>query len=181
MAGVDVIEAAIGITLLLIVSYVVIGSITTAAVTVTSAQNDITQSQLDRIGTSIMIADYHYHGPFSVTYYIDFRVKNTGNQVINDPDKMDLMVIRGSNPPLLYKYGSGSSGSNSWYYDGNYDIDITQGAEIINPGQWDPGEMMYVHYEVDYQPNSSSDYIQFVLPNGAKTMNINPIYWLSGG
>ena len=90
MAGADVIEAAIGITLLLIVSYVVLGGITTAGDMVSTAKKDMTLMQEERLGTSITIADYHYDIIAGPIYEIHFRVLNNGNQVIRNIDKMNL-------------------------------------------------------------------------------------------
>jgi archaellum component FlaG (FlaF/FlaG flagellin family) len=179
MAGADVIEAAIGITLLLIVSYVVIGSITAAAGTVSSAQNDITQREQDRLGTSIAVADYHCQWSYwdgQDIYSLHFRVLNTGNRIITNPAQMTVMLIRGSDRPLLYKYGDGSYGTMTWYYDGNFDIDIYMTNEIINPGQWDPGEYLYGRMDVNFSP-AYTDNIQVVLANGANAMNTNSVYW----
>jgi hypothetical protein len=179
MAGADVIEAAIGITLLLIVSYVVVGSITTAADTVSAAQKDMALSQEQRLGTSVMFGDYHYESSYwngaQTVWPIHFRVLNNGNQIISKPKNMQVMLLHGSNLPLLYNYGS-VLGTTTWYYDGYFDIDIWETSEIMNPGQWDPGEYIFGQFEVNFQPNNK-DWLQVVLENGVSAMTTSDIYW----
>jgi hypothetical protein len=168
MAGADVIEAAIGITLLLIVSYVVLGSITTAADTVSTARKDMTLIQEERLGTSIRIADDHYHG--APDNRIDFMVSNNGTQIIHNINQTEVMLMLSPNAPVLYKNGPGTGlGTTTWYNNGTWlDVTGTHG-EIINPGQWDPGE--YLWGQVWVNPNCNQ--LEVVLSNGAKASSEN--------
>jgi len=168
-----VIEAAIGITLLLIVSYVVIGSIITAANTVSTAQKDMTLLQEELLGTSITVANYHYDKYGETRYGIDFRVLNNGNQVIRNINKMDVVLYHGSNTPKLYINGSGTLGEYTWKwikFESSRDIN-----EKINPNQWDPGEYLYGKIEVDYEP-SNVDLLDIILANGVKASTTTAIY-----
>jgi hypothetical protein len=175
MAGADIIEAAIGITLLLIVSYVVLGSITTAADTVSTAKKDMTLLQEERLGTSITIADYHYD-KVGLIYGIDFRVLNNGNQVIRNINKTEVFFYNGSGTPQLYINGSGTFGTNTWKRIELERDSAAQGHnEIINKMQWDPGECLYGKIEVNYLP-SNVDLLDVILANGVKASTTTAIY-----
>jgi len=174
MAGADVIEAAIGITLLIIVSYVVIGGIMTTAEVVSNTQKDMTLLQEERLGTSINITDYHYQISIPGRWYIHFRVRNEGNQIIQNIDTTDVMLIRGSNAPLLYRYGSGTYLTMTWLNRG-LERDSARNPEVINPNQWDPGEYLFGEIEVNFLP-TTNDRLEVVLSNGVKAFTIRDIY-----
>ena len=154
-------------------SYVVIGSIITAADTVSTAQKDMTLLQEERLGTSIKIADYHYD-KVGVIYGIDFRVLNNGNQVIRNIDQMNVVLYHGSNTPKLYINGSGTLGEYTWKwikFESSRDIN-----EKINPNQWDPGEYLYGQIEVNFSP-SNTDRLQVILANGVNAATATVIVW----
>lgn len=129
MAGADVIEAAIGITLLIIVSYVVIGSIMTTAEVVSNTQKDMTLVQEERLGTAIGIVYANYH---TGTGIMDFQIKNMGNEIINYTT-LEVMGTWGTDAPVFYKYGNGYSGT--WHCIG---ID----PDTIHPKYVDPNEVL---------------------------------------
>ena len=175
MAGADVIEAAIGITLLLIVSYVVLGGITTAGDMVSTAKKDMTLMQEERLGTSITIADYHYDVIGGPTYEIHFRVLNNGNQVIRNIDKMNVVFYHGSDTPKLLINGSGEVGTNTWKMI-ELERDSGWHNEVINPNQWDPGEYLFGEIQVNYVP-SNVDLLEVILANGVTASTTTAIYW----
>jgi len=180
MAGADVIGAAICITLLVLVAYVVVGSIMTTSGIVINAQDDMTRSQEERLGTSITIANYHYqYDTWDATYgdlwRIDFRVLNKGNQVIKNINKMDVMVIKGSDPPLLYKNGLGTFETKTWRKV-RLERDSDRNAEIINPNQWDPGEYMYGQVSINFDPSTTPTQLQVVLANAVEATTVTEIY-----
>ena len=144
MAGADVIGAAICITLLLIVSYVVLGGITTAADTVSTARKDMTLQQEVRMGTNIDVtyADTEAFDDISFNHYhVRFRVQNTGNERI-DFTKMGVVIaMYNPDPPTYYRYGSGMN------FEWNLDYLTTDQScstqnDVVNPNQWDPGEYL---------------------------------------
>jgi len=175
MAGADVIEAAIGITLLLIVSYVVLGGITTAGDMVSTAKKDMTLMQEERLGTSITIADYHYDIIAGPIYEIHFRVLNNGNQVIRNIDKMNVVFYHGSDTPKLLINGSGEVGTNTWKMI-ELERDSGWHNEVINPNQWDPGEYLFGEIQVNYVP-SNVDLLEVILANGVTASTTTAIYW----
>jgi flagellar protein FlaF len=133
MAGADVIEAAIGITLLIVVSYVVIGSIMTTAEVVSNTQKDMTLLQQERLGTAIGIPAANYRPTYVIPGgRMDFQIKNTGNQIINYTT-MEVIVTWGTGAPVFYTYGNGYSGT--WHC-------IGINPDTIHPKLVDSGEVL---------------------------------------
>jgi hypothetical protein len=143
MAGADVIEAAIGISLLLIVSYVVIGSIITAANTVSNTRKDVTLQNEARLDTDIVISNVSWGGTSSD--YLHFNITNTGSEVIGNLNATDVFVTISTDTPKLYKFdlasslslGYGRADLGTWAYS-------SIGPDTTHPGMLDPGEMMLV-------------------------------------
>jgi len=175
LAGADVIEAAIGITLLLIVSYVVLGGITTAADKVSSAKKDMTLLQDERLGTSITVADYHYDIIAGPIYEIHFRALNNGNQVIRNIDQMNVVLYHGSDTPKLLINGSGTVGTNTWKMI-ELERDSGWHIEVINPNQWDPGEYLFGEIQVNAYEPTNVDLLDVILANGVKASTTTAIY-----
>ena len=186
MAGADVIGTAICIALLIIVAYVVAGSILTTSGIVITTQNEMTLSQQARLETSISNQETHWHdcrigycllGSWVCTSWGDvvhFWVQNTGNQPISDLSQIEVMLIWGTNRPYLYKDGSGTEGTGTYYRVGIYkDVSASPTPEDLNIGQWDPGEYLFGRIEVGSEP----DYISVVLPNGLKDMRGDIYYY----
>ena len=166
MAGADVIEAAIGITLLLLVCYVVVGSIMTTAAVVSNAQKDMNQLQEGRLNTNIMVtySDYWWDGTY---HEMEFRIKNTGSTKI-DYTKLNMVIItQDSPPPTIYinSVGNGvieSSPVGTWDFEGIHQ-DESWTDEIVNLNQWDPGEFLYGWMEMTPHPTE----FHVFTPNGA--------------
>jgi flagellar protein FlaF len=92
MAVAEIIGAAVGVLLLIIVAYVVVGSTLTAAETVSFAQKDLTQLSEARLKTSIALnkteANLSGQG-------LNFSVVNNGNEIISDFSHMDILLSTG--------------------------------------------------------------------------------------
>ena len=178
MAGADVIGTAICVGLLIIVAYIVAGSILTTTGMVINAQNDMTRSQQERMETSIAMADCRWSGT-SPLWQIDFTVLNNGNQVIKNVNQTNVMVIGGSNRPTYYanglNTGAAASSASTWYYDGSFDKDISRTSETLNPGQWDPNEYLFGQVWIGFNPSTTYTQVQVVLPNGMTVTNIKGI------
>jgi hypothetical protein len=158
MAGANVIEAAIGITLLIIVSYIVIGSIMTSGEVVSNSQKDITLSQSERLATNINVSyadTYEFDSTSFNHYHVRFRIRNTGNERI-DFTKMGVVIIMTTpDLPNYYRYGSGIN--YEWNLE-NLRIDQSCSTpEVVNPGQWDPNE--YLCGNVDRVPTSCGSWV----------------------
>jgi outer membrane lipoprotein-sorting protein len=150
MAGAIIIACGIGILLLVLVGYVLVGSILASGDSIASAQKDMTALKENQLNTNIDIvfAQKNYDNTFKdthVTYYdptdLYFDVKNTGNEII-DYNKLGVVVYStGTNSPIYFNQGDGTG--KTWVVW--YDIcrDDTYHVEVSNPGQWDPGEYIY--------------------------------------
>lgn len=167
MAGAEIIASAIGILCLIIFGYILVGGILTNGENAASAQKAMTMKTEEQMQTKITIADAHFHT--SAPQRLDFRVKNTGNEIIHDITRTDIMLNWSSDAPLLYKFGTGALGTSTWYYDGWLDRDISMNPERINPGQWDPGEYLWVQIWL----NSKPDGLSATLANGVKATTTN--------
>jgi len=178
MAGADVIGTAVCIILLVVMCYVVVGSIMMTSGVIINAQDDMTRSQQERVETSITMADCRYSVE-SPMWRINFTVLNNGNQVIKNINQTNVMVINGSNQPIYYGNGVNTGAAacltRTWYYDGSFDKDISQTIETLNPGQWDPNEYLLGQVWIGFNPSTTYTQVQVVLPNGMTVTNTKPI------
>ncbi|KUK69810.1 MAG: Uncharacterized protein XD88_1032, partial [Methanocalculus sp. 52_23] len=126
------IGAIVGVFLLLVVAYLLIGASLITAEVVMTAQRDMTEVQTDRTGTSIAI-DGHQISADNTTLYL--QVKNEGTTVIENPDQMDLFLAT----------GTGTQTREEWQL-----IEIT--PDLINPGFFDPGELLNMSVTIDTLP-----------------------------
>jgi archaeal flagellar protein FlaF len=86
MAVAEIIGAAIGVLLLVVVAYLLVGGTLSAAETVMSAQKDITLLHEERMGTLISLSDVKY----PQGGVMNFSVSNNGTTGINDLPHMDV-------------------------------------------------------------------------------------------
>ncbi|MDD1695356.1 MAG: hypothetical protein LUQ54_00520 [Methanoregula sp.] len=130
MAAAGIIGTAVGVILLIVVAYVVVGATLTAADTVSNAQKDVTLQNQMRIGTAFTITDQINNS--SVIYS---NVTNTGTEIIRDFHHMDVLVydrVSGDYQVCIYdQNGSGNPGT--WYISNRY-------QDFIHPSELDPGE-----------------------------------------
>ena len=96
MAVAEIIGAAIGVMMLVIVAYVLVGGVLTAAEVVNNAQKDNTLQQEIRLGTDFKITTINQD-----TYSINISIQNTGNEVIRDFSHIDIFV---NNNTAGYQY-----------------------------------------------------------------------------
>jgi archaellum component FlaG (FlaF/FlaG flagellin family) len=159
MAGTDVIGTAICIALLVVVAYVVAGSIMTTAAMVYNSQNDMNMQTEERLNTAIQFSDIMGVGfsdwpelgfnfnPSDSTYTLHFHVKNTGLETIRNFTCMDVFVAQSGGAPVLYKFNAnsvdsignpcGDANGKTWNY---YDIV----PDDMNPAMLDPGEELSI-------------------------------------
>jgi flagellar protein FlaF len=161
MASAEIIGAAIGILLMMIVAYLLVGSTLTAAEIVTTAQKDVTLQNEVRIHTAIEIT--HWKSPLTST--ILFNVTNQGDEPISDFSDMDVYLwLTSTNPPTRYQFGDGTGGT--WNIT-DIRISPTQ-PEIIHPGILNPGEYMAVKIELSAAPSGALP-VKIVTNNGVAT------------
>jgi len=168
MAGVDVIGTAICIALLVIVAYVVAGSIMTTAAMVNNVQMDMTRLQEERLNTGIVVAYYNLNKDGAGDHEVEFGIKNTGNTIINYTQMNMIIITQDAQRPTIYinRIGDGRIGSSpvgTWWTDGIWGGGPPWPPEVVNPNQWDPGEFLYVWMQMTPHP------LEFYVftPNGA--------------
>lgn len=128
MGFATIIGAIVGVFLLLVVAYLLIGASLITAEVVMTAQRDMTEVQTDKTGTSIAIDGYHIAD--NTTLFI--LVKNDGTTVIMNPLQMDLFLAT----------DIGTQTREEWQK-----IGIT--PDLINPGFLDPGEVLNMSVSID--------------------------------
>jgi archaeal flagellar protein FlaF len=138
MAVSEIIGAAIGVLLLVIVAYVVVGSTLYAAETVTTAQKDLTLLQEARLRTSFSITDQKN----DTTNLIIANITNTGTEIIGDFKHTDVIVYdKTSSVYGTCNYTTGAVTAGRWGIRNDFE-------EFIHKNELDPGEK----YEIWIQP-----------------------------
>jgi flagellar protein FlaF len=131
MAAASLVATALGIILILVTGYVLVGGALTSSEVVMAAQKDMTASQVEMLGTGMEITDV---SPSSNPAYI--RVTNTGNVPILDFEYVDVFLFQSGAVPARIRYNT-AGGENTWQK-----LSIT--PDVIYQNQWDPGEEMNI-------------------------------------
>ena len=165
MAVAEIIGSAVGVLLLVVVAYLLVGGTLSTAETVVAAQKDITLLQEARLGTKIDISDIS--GP--VGGLMNFTVSNNGTTSINDMQHMDVILFDQTNGYRYYYYAKNDSyplesldPKDLFEYEWT---DTTYTNDYIHYRQLDPGVTMKVEVKLpttDTKPVS----IQVITSNG---------------
>jgi len=104
-------------------SYIVIGSIITAADTVSTDQKDMSLVQEKRLNTKIVVAYYNLNKDGVGDHEIEFGIKNTGNTIIDYTQMNMIIITQDEQRPTIYinSIGDGLIGSSpvgTWWTDG---------------------------------------------------------------
>jgi flagellar protein FlaF len=151
VAVAGIIAAAVGVMLLIVVGYVVVGATITTAETVTNAQKDVTLQNEMRLGTAIVITD-----PVHSSSNITSNITNTGTEIISDFRHMDVIVYdTGSYDYQVCTYDSGGN-------PGTWDI-TNRYQDFIHPSELDPGEKYQIRIAT---MGSSPSWFQITTGNG---------------
>jgi flagellar protein FlaF len=151
VAVAGIIAAAVGVMLLIVVGYVVVGATITTAETVTNAQKDVTLQNEMRLGTAIVITD-----PVHSSSNITSNITNTGTEIISDFRHMDVIVYdTGSYDYQVCTYDSGGN-------PGTWDI-TNRYQDFIHPSELDPGEKYQIRIAT---MGSSPSWFQITTSNG---------------
>jgi flagellar protein FlaF len=153
MAVAGIIAAAVGVILLIIVAYIVVGATISAAETVTSAQKDVTLQNEMRLGTAVVITD-----PVQSSSNITSNITNTGTEIISDFNHMDVLVYdSGLNEYQICTYNPGETGTpGTWYITSRF-------QDFIHPFELDPGEKYRILVTTR---GSSPEWFQITTGNG---------------
>jgi archaeal flagellar protein FlaF len=137
MAVSEIIGAAVGVLLLIIVAYVVVGSTLFAAETVTTAQKDLTLLQEARLRTAFSITDQKNESTMIIA-----NITNTGTEIIGDFKHMDVIVYDGTSGDYeICNYTTDAVTAGRWGINPNSE-------EFIHKMELDPGE----RYQIWIQP-----------------------------
>jgi archaeal flagellar protein FlaF len=152
MAVSELIGAAVGVILLIIVAYVVVGSTLIAAETVTAAQKDLTIQHEARMRTAFSITDQR-----NESTQIKANITNTGTEIIGDFKHMDVIVYdKDTKVYEICNYTPGAVMGGHWGVTNYYD-------EFIHPKELDPGEK----YQIWIQPTGTNPkWFQITTANG---------------
>jgi flagellar protein FlaF len=116
MAYASIIASAIGILLLIITAYVLVGGVLTTTQVAMNAQSDMTAVHMKMLGTSMKIDSTSVENSSPNVIYLN--LKNSGSELI-DLSQTDVFLIMkdtGTAPILIPK---GSSGVRTWSVDPN--------------------------------------------------------------
>lgn len=94
MAVAELLGAIVGVMLLLITAYLLVGSVIYTAETVAYAQKDNTLQQEARLGTNFELTYVVPSSPSPNEFTITF--KNTGSEIIRDFSHMDIFTYEGT-------------------------------------------------------------------------------------
>ena len=152
MAAASLVATAIGIVLLIVTAYVLVGGTLTATETLMNAQSEMTDTRTRMLGTSVTITGWN-----GTVNPLLLDVENTGSEAIMDLEFMDVFLLHDATP-IRYPYSeSGLTGSWS---------SVSISPDLIHPGQWDPNETL--HIQVQYEAGSPVPvWAEVVTGNGA--------------
>lgn len=132
MAASELIGAAVGVILLIIVAYVVVTSTLVTAETVAGTQKDLVLQQEARMRTALALGDV-YNGT-EQSSIVMANLTNTGTETISDFKHMDVLVY--DQELMAYEictYDDVGGTAGTWNIANRY-------GEFIHPYSLDPGE-----------------------------------------
>jgi len=145
MAIANLIGAVVGVFLLLLVAYLLVGATLITAETVMNAQREMTEVQVTTIRTSIAIEDYTLTDD-----RLYLLITNDGATIIDPkPEGMDVYLSDDLFTQMVRA---------SWIQEGT----IT--PDGINPGLLDPGESLNMSVDISGVANAS--WVKVATPNG---------------
>jgi len=128
MAVADLIGAAVGVILLVIVAYLLVGSTISTAEIVTNAQKTAVLQEETQLRTDFTISEINREDD----YTFNCTINNNGTEIISDFKHMDVIVYDGTNNYQLCTYSTVAS-------PGTWTI-VDYGNEVIHSHELDPGE-----------------------------------------
>lgn len=159
MSAGPLVASGIGIFLLVVTAYVLIGGTLTTTEVMVEAQNNLITHQEARMRTAIAIQSTTITDE---TLYVE--VKNTGSEPVIDITSIDVYLLE-EGVPAYIPYRDGIA---HWEK-----ISIT--PDEIHPGTLDPGETLTL--SVTYPGETEPTWVQVVTPNGVS----GSAYIITGG
>lgn len=163
MAVAEIIGSAVGVLLLVIVAYLLVGGTLSTAETVVAAQKDMTLLQELRLKTSIDLTDAVHQSTAGVSNFLNLTVTNSGNEVIPDYQHVDVYTYDAGNTASYYRYDDTNSGTPGTWFIIDYSRDAIHAHEL------DPGDVMRISVVLpttEYTPDS----VQMTTSNGVKAL-----------
>ena len=158
MAVAEIIGAAIGTMLLIIVAYLLVGNVLSTAEVVSTAQKDVTLLEASRLNTDVSVEYVGIDGS-NTTSALNFTVTNTGNQVISDFDHGTVFSYATSDQVFRqYRFEKNGGGTV-----GTWKISKIE-KDLIHPNQLDPGEKLWAL--AYFAEGSQPSWFEFCTNNG---------------
>jgi archaeal flagellar protein FlaF len=137
VAGAEIIGAAIGVLLLVLVGYIMVGSTLSSAEIVANAQKDITLQNEARLRTDMSFFPSSAQIINTISSpNLTFCLNNTGSEVIGDFTHMDVFT---TNVSGTQHYIYDSTGGAGYWTIFQFDRDF------VHPRMLDPGEAVWIN------------------------------------
>ncbi|MEN6396647.1 MAG: hypothetical protein ABFC78_09215 [Methanoregula sp.] len=166
MAVADLIGAAVGVLLLVIVAYMLVGSTLSTAEIVTNAQKAVTLQEQTQLRTDFTITEFSEVTQVDNDYTFNCTISNTGKEIISDFRHTDVIVYDGTNDYQLCTYNP----DKDVVIPGTWTI-LDTGNETIHLSELDPGET----YQVMVTTSGISPY-WFQINTGNGVYASKPLY-----
>jgi flagellar protein FlaF len=127
MAAATLIASAVGILILIVTAYVVMGGTVALVEQSVTSQRDLSERQVERIHTSVEITSASKDDLSKVVF---LEVENAGEETIPSPGQMAVLLMH-TGEPVCYTNSSGA-----WWY--------RISPDLIHPKQLDPDEVMNI-------------------------------------
>ncbi|MDO9323898.1 MAG: hypothetical protein Q7T80_02965 [Methanoregula sp.] len=156
MAVAEIIGAAIGVLLLVVVAYMLVGSVLTTAEVVTTAQKDLTLQDEVRLRTAFTISD-----KTSPDTNFTYKISNNGTEIISDFKHVDVLVKDTGGVYYLYPWDD-TRGTE--VIEGKWQI-FDRNPDTIHPYQLDPGETFTIRVNIRKE-QGTPEWFQMTTGNG---------------
>ena len=156
MAVAEIIGAAIGVMLLVVVAYMLVGSVLTTAEVVTTAQKDLTLQNEMRIRTDFSISE-----KYSTSTNFTYKISNNGTEIISDFKHVDVLVRDSNGDYYLYPWDDtrGTEGiEGTWQIFDRY-------PDVVHPYELDPGETFTIRVNIRAD-KGTPEWFQMTTGNG---------------
>lgn len=168
----SVITTGIALMVLLVVSYALFSGFTASMDGMTSTLKDVMNMKNEQLKTEIT-ADYQYVTLDNNTFTMN--VSNTGNTKIVNVYGIEMFITLGNRSDSFTKtywipYSNNTNATKaSWKVCKIY-------PDMINPGAWDPGEIMTCEvYLPDRPETGKTGWLMITVANGMTTSGYIPV------